>query len=213
MDINIARRAESRRAARRPMSAAAVLASLTAFALAGCVPGAEESAATVTTPAPTATEDAPTPTALAASTEEFCALLLEVRELDDSISPESDRMYAAIQAAETMDDPEALAAAQAWAQALLDMVEPSMQKYEQAKALTDDPELLAGLDVTIRVNDELTVPMTERILAAKSYGEVNDILLDLNEQAAASVTAQDAQAIQALNNYSLDVCGFALREQ
>lgn len=144
---------------------------------------------------------------------EFCAIILEVRESDDSLSPYSDVLWARLLAAEEPDNVEALEAIHAWAQAMADKVGPANEKYEQAKTLIDDPMLIEGLDMAIRANEELTVPLAERAIAVQSIDEFYVLLDEFSEGAAANLGTDEAEAITALNDFSIAQCGFALREQ
>lgn len=192
-----------------------------AIILAGCSTSepADPSESPSATPDAVATNAAPTaapsdaPTTIASGEyAEICGLLGEARDLDAELGPFAEAFIAQAGSPEGQDSPETIAAAQDFGQAMLDTLPDVIDRYDRAAELIDIDSVQKGLEVSSMLNRDVTTPFAQDLADAADYD-------DVSEASAAFDTAMtdlsmdiDPTSIFALNTFSMNNCGFALRE-
>lgn len=192
-----------------------------AIILAGC--STSESASPSESPSATpdvaATESAPTdtpsdaPTA-AASGEytEVCGLLGEARDLDAELGPFAEAFVSRASTAEGQDDPETVQAAQDFGQAMLDTLPEVIDLYDRAAELVDIPSVQEGLEVSSMLNREVSTPFATELAEATDLTDVSDASTAFDSAMTDLSMDVDPTSIFALNTFSMNNCGFTLRE-
>jgi hypothetical protein len=145
--------------------------------------------------------------------EAFCDVVAEMTALDESGEFEdlNAQMALAVANATSDTDPEAIAAVQAWGDALYRYEQQVIPLYEDLLAITDDPQLQRGLRLTIDINTDLGLTYAKRFSEITSVSDMQDNSNELTEATLALLEDQeDYAALVALDTYVVDQCGMTL---
>lgn len=145
--------------------------------------------------------------------EAFCDLVALGRGLEQS--PEyitlTQDMMVAIANATGDTDPEAVAAIQAWGEALYDLEGQVIPIYEGMLDVVEDPEIREGIEITIDLTRDFGLPYATQFAEATSVSEWQAIMAAL--QAESEEKLEDPHvldALTALDDYAVGQCGFPL---
>lgn len=142
--------------------------------------------------------------------EAFCGLIQEGYDLDASLDDTTEALTVAMGAATTPDDPATIAAIHEWGQVMTDAAPQISEIYREALALTNDPELVEGLQASIDLNDAMTAEFAGDMLEVVTFDDFLAASEDFTETTLALVTPEVVAAVTYLNDFSIAECGFPL---
>jgi hypothetical protein len=123
-------------------------------------------------------------------------------------------MLTAVANATTDDDPAAIAAIHAWGAAFAAGLPEVVRLYEELLELNEDPALERGIELVIELNRIFVADLASNIEGVETLIEMDAVFADFAKATEAAVADPDDQrAIETLNDYSVETCGFPLRDQ